>query len=97
MLAALANRGVEVTLVTRKQTFQEHIEYDDSLKKMLKIYLFTTPRHEKMYIADDRILIDSTWNLTLSSSSTNRFEIKIVDPQSAAHIKSQILLNSERV
>ena len=93
LLKEVASKGVDLIIVTRKQTYREHKDAFNNAQ----VFFFTTPRHEKIYIIDDRILVDTTWNLTLSSSSTNRFEFKVLDSQDIIHIKNQILLNSRKV
>ncbi|HIP49122.1 MAG TPA: hypothetical protein EYG92_09190, partial [Lutibacter sp.] len=93
LLKEITSKGVNLTIVTRRQTYLEHKDTLDNAQ----VFLFTTPRHEKIYIIDDRILVDTTWNLTLSSSSTNRFEIRLLDSQEITHIKNQILLNSKKI
>jgi|GEM_PF-1610111 len=93
LLKEVASKGVDLTIITRKQTY---LEYKDAFNNA-QVFFFTTPRHEKIYIIDDRILVDTTWNLTLSSPSTNRFEIKVLDSQDITHIKNQILLNSRKI
>jgi len=91
LLTDLSKNGIEVTLVTRRGTFEE---FKNKLKNVNDVYFFNFPRHEKMYIIDDRILIDTTWNLTPSKLSTNRFKMKLLEKAESMSMRNQIIENS---
>ena len=50
--------------------------YDVIFVNELKIGFSNIPRHEKIYILDDNIIIHTTWNLIFNTKSTNEFRIE---------------------
>ncbi|MEM2939302.1 MAG: hypothetical protein QXU95_03390 [Candidatus Bathyarchaeia archaeon] len=93
LLKEISQRGIEVSLVTKENTYDKYVS---ELANIKDVYITNIPRHEKSYIIDDAILINTTWNLTIRSSSTNRFEIKMIRPVDVMTMKQQILMKSKR-
>jgi len=87
LLNRLAKEGIEVTLITRKSSVERFLDY-------IKFKVGSSPymRHEKKYLIDDYIIIHSTWNLTVTSKSTNSFRIEI-NPKIAKVLKTEFLKN----
>ncbi|MHA1595511.1 MAG: hypothetical protein ACTSXX_12365 [Candidatus Baldrarchaeia archaeon] len=92
LLSHLAKNGIKTILVTKEETFRK-------FKKLLnnvKVYLTQKPRHDKLYLIDDRILVESSWNLMVDSPSTESFYIKTATEEDKNSIR-QILENSRRI
>ena len=69
-LESLASRGVDVVLVTRKDML-ERIPSDTGFRVAVQ----RSPSHEKVYIVDRRLVVLSSWNLTIGSKSWETFLI----------------------
>ncbi|MCC6021334.1 MAG: phospholipase D-like domain-containing protein, partial [Thermoproteaceae archaeon] len=88
ILTELAQRGVKVTLVTRKE-FAER--FGEQLKKHgIKVCITKTPRHDKFYIIDGRVYVRTTQNLS-RLSSINEFSLVRLKPEEAESIVRQEL------
>jgi len=85
LLQRLAENGVRVTLITRRESIKEHIRH----VKGIRIGIPKRAFHEKIFIIDEQLIINTSWNLTLRSSSTNQFRIEY-DPNRASQLKKQI-------
>lgn len=93
LLEEKCQSGIEVTLVTTDYTCDK---YRYKLVNIKDVYITRVPRHEKLYIIDDKILINTTWNLTLQSRSTNRFQVKPVESEEIMSMKQQILAGARK-
>jgi len=83
ILTDLAQKGVKVTLVTRKR-FAE--KFGEQLKKHgIEVYVMKAPRHDKFYIIDGRIRVRTTQNLS-NLSSINEFLLEQLEPGEAESI-----------
>jgi len=88
ILTELAQRGVKVILVTRKE-FAER--FGEQLKKHgIKVCITKTPRHDKFYIIDKRVYVRTTQNLS-RLSSVNEFSLEQLKPEEAESIVRQEL------
>jgi hypothetical protein len=88
ILTELAQRGVKVILVTRKE-FAER--FGEQLKKHgIKVCITKTPRHDKFYIIDKRVCVRTTQNLS-GLSSVNEFSFEQLKPEEAESIVRQEL------
>jgi len=94
VLRGLINRGVEVVLVTREGTVKQLDEY---IINHSKIFIPARPRHDKLYIIDDVLLIETTWNLTPGYDSLNTFSVRIIDKQQALNIINQVISNARLI
>ncbi|MEM2293114.1 MAG: phospholipase D-like domain-containing protein [Zestosphaera sp.] len=93
ILINLAKRNVKVTLVTRHEVIEK---FGDILKEHgIEVWIQQSPRHDKIYIIDDEILVESSWNLS-SFSSINYFTIKIM-PMQLRSLEDQILHTCRKV
>ncbi|MEM2173082.1 MAG: hypothetical protein QXS66_07575 [Thermoproteota archaeon] len=93
LLEEKCQSGIEVTLVTTDYTYEK---YRNKLVNINDVYVTRVPRHEKLYIIDDMILINTTWNLTPQSRSTNRFQVKLLESQEIINMKQQILAGTRK-
>jgi len=83
MLTDLAQKGVKVTLVTRRK-FAE--KFGEQLKKHgIEVYVMKAPRHDKFYIIDGSVRVRTTQNLS-QLSSINEFHLEQLEPGEAESI-----------
>jgi hypothetical protein len=83
ILTDLAQKGVKVTLVTRRK-FAE--KFGEQLKKHgIEVYVMKAPRHDKFYIIDGRVRVRTTQNLS-QLSSINEFHLEQLEPGEAESI-----------
>ena len=82
LLNTIAKEGIKVKLITREASLKKYA----SIMRGIKAGYTTRPRHEKIYIIDDEVIIYTSWNLMCSSSSTNTFRIEI-DPKKAKQLE----------
>jgi ribosomal protein L17 len=88
VLTDLAQRGVKVTLVTRKKSAEE---FGERLKEQgVEVYIMRAPRHDKFYIIDGRVRVRTTQNLS-NLSSINEFSFEQLSPEEAESIVRQEL------
>ncbi|MCC6005808.1 MAG: phospholipase D family protein, partial [Thermofilum sp.] len=88
VLTDLAQRGVKVTLVTRKKSAEE---FGERLKEQgVEVYIMRAPRHDKFYIIDGRVRVRTTQNLS-KLSSINEFSLEQLSPEEAESIVRQEL------
>ncbi|RLE65313.1 MAG: hypothetical protein DRN53_00025 [Thermoprotei archaeon] len=85
LLNTIAKEGVKVKLITREASLKKYA----SIMRGIKAGYTTRPRHEKIYIIDDEVIIYTSWNLMCSSSSTNTFRIEI-DPKKAKQLEEEV-------
>jgi len=91
LLRELHEKGVKVILITRGDTFDKFA----NILSGIDVKYIIEHRHDKMYIIDDRLLIDTTWNLLIKSTKLERFKIKLISPSHAVYLMRQMLKNAE--
>ncbi|MCC6005558.1 MAG: phospholipase D-like domain-containing protein [Thermofilum sp.] len=83
ILTDLAQKGVKVTLVTRRK-FAE--KFGEQLKKHgIEVYVMKAPRHDKFYIIDGRVRVRTSQNLS-KLSSINEFVLEQLERGEAESI-----------
>jgi len=91
LLRELHERGVEVVLVTRRDTLNKFT----NILSGIDVKYIIEHRHDKMYIIDDEVLIDTTWNLLIKSTKIEKFKVKLVPSSHVIYLMRQILQNAE--
>jgi len=86
LLSNLSLRGIEVILVTRLSTSEKF----NKLLSGVKTFIPDKPRHEKLYIIDNMLVIHTTWNLVVTTPSTNEFRLELM-PTQAEYTAKQVL------
>uniref|UniRef100_A0A7J2TAS3 PLD phosphodiesterase domain-containing protein n=1 Tax=Ignisphaera aggregans TaxID=334771 RepID=A0A7J2TAS3_9CREN len=88
LLIELAKRNVKVKLITSKMNAEK---YGELLKRHgIEVNITKTPRHDKFYIIDKKVMIISSQNLS-AFSSINDFTFRVLEPAEAEEIEKQNL------
>jgi|FLYM01.1.fsa_nt_gi hypothetical protein len=91
LLEELHNKGIKVSLVTNRETYEK---YREQLRKAVdSVCVAKEHFHYKEYLIDDNVLLSTSWNLS-GFDSINKFELKVVEEDKAKHIE-QIIISCE--